>query len=335
MRRVKPLFLPLILAFAALFLLVPACTLQAKSDEPRLDRSANFTQAAQTLDAQLTLAAAGAFPTATRLSTQVGTSIPVITPTSPGDPPAQQTSASGITCDRGMFIEDVSIPDGTNFTPGETFVKTWRIENSGSCTWTPEYAVVFDSGDAMSGPASFPLTSSSVAPGENVEISINLTAPQTPGNYRGDWKLRNAAGQTFGLGTQGIASFWVVINVVEKPALDINFDNAHICNDSNTAIFKVLNTGNALLDSVWITLTNRDSAQVIFGPFTSNGAFMDKASDCPPSGDSVAAGDTSYIAGTIGLNSAPGNTITAEFRFCTGEDLSGSCIDKTLEFKVP
>jgi hypothetical protein len=89
--------------------------------------------------------------------------------------------------------------------PGETFTKTWRLKNAGTCSWTPSYAVVFSSGDSMSGPATQALTTN-VNPGQTVDISINLKAPSTPGTYRGDWKLRNAAGVTF-------ASFYVEIKV--------------------------------------------------------------------------------------------------------------------------
>jgi hypothetical protein len=39
-----------------------------------------------------------------------------------------------------------------------------------------------------------------------MDISVNLKAPGSPGDYRGDWKLRNAAGVMF-------ASFYVDITV--------------------------------------------------------------------------------------------------------------------------
>lgn len=335
MERVRSWILPLLLAAAALLLfVVPACTLQKTPTEPRLDRAANFTQAAQTLDAQLTLAAAGAFPTATRLSTQVGTTIPIITPTTIGDTGEAAPAGPGAVCDVGTFVDDVSIPDGTSFAPGETFVKTWRLRNSGSCTWTSDYSVVFDTGDAMSGPASFPLTQANIAPGDEVEISINLTAPQEPGSYRGDWRLRNPAGQVFGLGSQGTASFWVIINVEDEPDLSVAFDNAHDCGGTNTAVFKVTNTGNTLLDSVRITLTNRNSGQTIFGPFTSNGPFMGSSSECPPGDDSVQPGNQAFIGGSLAA-AASGSTIDAALTFCNQEDSNGICVDKTLEFKTP
>ncbi len=335
MDRARRLLAPCILFTAAILLfIVPACTLQSRTDEPRLDRSANFTQAALTLDAQLTLAAAGAFPTATRLSTQVGTTIPVITPTSPGDT-GQQPSDPNAVCDRGEFIADVSIPDGTSFEPGQTFVKTWRLRNSGSCTWTPDYSVVFDSGDAMSGPATFPLSQTNIAPGQEVEISINLTAPSEPGNYRGDWRLRNPAGQVFGLGSQGTASFWVIINVEEKPDLSVAFADVHNYGGVNTAVFTLVNAGSAQLDSVQTTIENRSPGQTIIGLFTPNGACTVSASECTPGGGSVRSGNTAFFAGGPGANSSSGQTIDATFTFCSQEDLTGTCVVKALEFTIP
>ena len=114
-------------------------------------------------------------------------------------------------CDKAQFVSDVAIPDGTTFSPGAAFTKIWRLKNVGTCTWTTAYSAVFSSGDAM-GATSAPMPKS-VAPGETVDISIGLAAPSTNGHYRGYWKLRNAAGTAFGIGSSGTSAFWVDINV--------------------------------------------------------------------------------------------------------------------------
>jgi hypothetical protein len=98
--------------------------------------------------------------------------------------------------------------------PNENFTKTWRLKNNGSCTWTSSYALIFDSGDSMSGPASKQLTSGTVGPGETMDVSVNLIAPGSPGTYKGYWKLRNGSGVNFGIGTGGTNPFWVEIEVV-------------------------------------------------------------------------------------------------------------------------
>ena len=97
--------------------------------------------------------------------------------------PASAAAAQACT-DRAQFISDVTVPDGTRFNPGATFTKTWRLRNIGTCTWTTGYSMVFNSGNQMGGPASVPMPSS-VAPGQNVDVSVNLTAPNTAGHYIG------------------------------------------------------------------------------------------------------------------------------------------------------
>jgi hypothetical protein len=72
----------------------------------------------------------------------------------------------------------------------------WRLRNGGTTTWTTDYALAFIGGAQMGGPNAVPL-SNPVPPGETVDISVNLVAPETSGNYRGYWEMRNAAGELF------------------------------------------------------------------------------------------------------------------------------------------
>lgn len=118
-------------------------------------------------------------------------------------------SATSI-CDMAQFISE-TIPDGTNFTAGDTFTKTWRMKNAGTCTWSG-YALVFDSGEAMSGVS--PISIGTVAPGQEVDLSVNLKAPAANGTYRGYWRIRNASGVLIPVqgGYQG-RSFFVEIDV--------------------------------------------------------------------------------------------------------------------------
>jgi hypothetical protein len=60
----------------------------------------------------------------------------------------------------------------------------------------------------MDGPAASPLPT--VAPGEDVELTVELTAPTAPGAYRGEWQLRDPNGRLF---APGGAPFWVDIVV--------------------------------------------------------------------------------------------------------------------------
>lgn len=128
----------------------------------------------------------------------------------PGTPTVTPIPAP--TCDRAQFITDVTVPDGTLFSPNVTFSKTWRLKNIGTCIWTTSYALIFDTGDKMGGPDAVNLPNT-VSPGQTVDLTISLTAPGTAGSYRGYWKFRNANGAPFGIGSAGNKSWWVDIKV--------------------------------------------------------------------------------------------------------------------------
>lgn len=115
-------------------------------------------------------------------------------------------------CDAAAFVSDVTIPDGTAFAPGAAMVKTWRFKNVGTCTWSTSYAIVFYSGSKMGAPSAVNLPTS-VAPGGTVDVSVNMTAPSTPGHYRGNWMLRNASNVLFGVGPSGTWVFFIDIIV--------------------------------------------------------------------------------------------------------------------------
>ncbi len=188
-----------------LALILSACNLPPETDEPP-SASVVLTAAAQTVEANLTQSAVQ------------NTATPqVVVPTSTTAPPTvtlavSPTTGSGSTvptatsdCDDAEFVADVTIPDGTVLDPNESFTKTWRLRNTGTCSWTSSYAVVFSNGNSMSGPTTQALTGN-VNPGQTMDISVNLKAPATAGDYTGYWKLRNAAGVTF-------ATFYVDIKV--------------------------------------------------------------------------------------------------------------------------
>ena len=137
------------------------------------------------------------------------------TPSDTPEPDTPTPSDTPIPCNLAKFVSDVSIPDGTTFQPGDTFTKTWRLQNVGSCAWTSGYDIVFSGGDAMDAPASVQLTAGTVNPGQNVNISVDMTAPVSEGTYRGNWKLREPGDELFGIENSSSGLFWVEIEVEE------------------------------------------------------------------------------------------------------------------------
>jgi len=174
------------------------------------DVNAIYTNAAATLEAQqLTLEASEPTATPTFTLTPTMTITPFDTPTvfiqSGLASPTTALGGGATTCDNSVFVTDVTIPDGTQMTPGQTFTKTWRLQNNGTCPWTTAYQLVFVVGNAMGGNAV--AISGTVNPGASADISVPMTAPTAPGEHRGDWRLVNANGQQFG------TFVYVIINV--------------------------------------------------------------------------------------------------------------------------
>jgi len=211
----------LILAPVLLLIAGLACNLPSGAQNPP-DAAATLnalsTAAARTIEAAATQAANGTPGLTT--SPAFPTGLFTLAPT--------RTPAPVIRCDAAAFIADVSISDGTAIGRGNSFTKTWRLQNAGTCAWTPSYALVFVSGSQMGGPSVLALPGY-VNPGQTVDLSVNLTAPDTDGHYRGYWKLRNPAGAVFGIGQLADTAFWVDINVKGPSFVAYDFV-ANFCN---------------------------------------------------------------------------------------------------------
>lgn len=95
-----------------------------------------------------------------------------------------------------IFVSDETIPDGTVIEPGATFLKTWRVRNSGNAAWDIGYGLSFHAGEAMNGPEH--ITVPPVRSGAVADVSVTLTAPEEPGTYRSIWRVHNPVGTQFG-----------------------------------------------------------------------------------------------------------------------------------------
>lgn len=199
----------LLTVFIVATLILGACNLPKAPTQEEIEATtiagtaaAIFTQVAETAaamsptDTPLPPVTDTLLPTNTLFPTQVATATPTQIP-----------------CNRASFVKDVSIPDNAAIEPGATFTKTWRLKNNGTCTWTSGYVLLFDNGDQMNAPATASVTSGSVAPGETLDISVDLTAPTKPGTYQGNFKLRSPDNIVFGINGDGQGPFWVKVVV--------------------------------------------------------------------------------------------------------------------------
>jgi hypothetical protein len=179
-------------------LLLTACNSPSTNTTPTPDTNLIQTSVVETYAAAMTQTASAEptvelFPTLTPSPTIA----PIVTITSAlaTIPPA--TGAATRSCYSLAYVSDVTIPDNTPVTPGQTFTKTWKVVNNGSCAWDAGFKFAFVSGEAMSG-VTYTLPSAVPVNGI-VEISIAMTAPTNKtGAVRGDWRMSTASGQFFG-----------------------------------------------------------------------------------------------------------------------------------------
>lgn len=142
---------------------------------------------------------------------------PLPTPSTASSPSASAATSTVPTClNSAEFVRNLSIADNTAFKPGTMFAKIWQVKNTGTCTWTPSYALVYASGESMGSPAVLPLPQV-VKPGDTVDIRLNLVAPAIPSTYTGYWYLRDETGALFGLGPDGTQPLGVTIVVRPLP----------------------------------------------------------------------------------------------------------------------
>lgn len=171
-------------------LLLSACNFPLSGGSEEDEANALATAVAMTIQAMENQP----LPTDTPAPQSTATGMPTVTaqPTNTvsGPPPATPQP-----CDKAALAAE-TIPDDSEFGPGQSFTKSWTMRNVGTCTWNTDYKLKFASGDAMGGPASVNLTSS-VAPDQQIKIEVPLKAPSSAGTYTGYWQLTNSEGENF------------------------------------------------------------------------------------------------------------------------------------------
>lgn len=195
LRASRPAVILVLLSFV-----LGACRPAPAETTPTPEPNTVLTAAAETAEARLT---ENARPQDTPTPAPTDTPAPV-TPTRPPtstatlilQPSITPTAGTSTGGDAAQYVADITVPDGTQFSPGERFTKTWRLQNTGTSVWTSNYALAFIGGAQMGGPETVSLTQS-VAPGETVDISVDLVAPQETGSYKGFWEMRNVGAELF------------------------------------------------------------------------------------------------------------------------------------------
>jgi len=155
-------------------------------------------------------------PTLTETQAATATEAPTATETPPVQAsvtPIPPTNSPNCT-NSASFVADVTVPDNSNISPGQNFTKTWRVKNTGSCIWGPDYVLTHYSEEQMGPPSSVPL--SVTFPDQTVDISVDLTASTAKGSHKGYFVIKNPAGLIMKIDKD--SRLWVVINVASEVA---------------------------------------------------------------------------------------------------------------------
>ncbi|CAF3506009.1 unnamed protein product [Rotaria sp. Silwood1] len=111
------------------------------------------------------------------------------------------------------FIADVTVGEGEAIPPNTRFIKTWRVENSGTERWPNNCSLRFVNGDRLQDRDEIYV--SSLAPGEQTNISVNITSPNVSRIIRSQWRLFTSAGVPFG------DPIWLIASVEEGGIMGI------------------------------------------------------------------------------------------------------------------
>ena len=138
--------------------------------------------------------------------TKVLVAVPTASPTRTAEPSATptadvtatlETPAVANPCYNLFWIEDRTIPDGTQMKPNEVFTKTWFVQNNGGCAWAPGFTFTHFGGDPMRG-APLKLTEP-IPVGAKRELSIQLIVPSgINGLIQSSWRMTDENGIFFG-----------------------------------------------------------------------------------------------------------------------------------------
>jgi uncharacterized protein YkwD len=156
--------------------------------------------------------------TATTAATTTATETSATSTTLPTNtsPPATPRPTNAPDCtNHATFVADVTFPDNSQVAAGELFTKTWRVGNLGTCTWGPDYTLTHYSDERMSALSPVPL--GITGPGEFLEISVDLRAPNSLGTHRGNFVIKNPAGLIMSVDDD--SRLWVIIDVTDAIVL--------------------------------------------------------------------------------------------------------------------
>lgn len=127
------------------------------------------------------------------------------------------------------FVRDITYPDGIIIAPGTEFNKVWRIRNDGSVDWPCGVVLCNAGGDILSDPEAcveLPVLKA----GKEVNIHVQLRAPECSGRFVSYFSAKTAEGQGFG------QRLWASVVVSEDAIQYSILEHEDSLNDTETPI---------------------------------------------------------------------------------------------------
>jgi len=127
---------------------------------------------------------------------------------------------------KSRFISDVTLPDGTAVTPGTKVTKIWKLGNCGSQDWASGTKLLHVGGDSLLERPQEPIVVDPAAANGEVDVAVDLIAPEDPGRYISYFRLCGPRGMRFG------QRIWVMLVVADdedddSDGLDAALDSDH------------------------------------------------------------------------------------------------------------
>ena len=245
-------YFPQILICAVFVFSISACA-SPEPPAPTLDVNEIVQQVAATLEMGYTQTAQ-AIPTATNTPEPTITPVPsatsepltiatptlTFTPTLSGPTPLPINPATANGCYNAALVADVTVPVGTSFKAGDSFKKTWRLINTGTCDWTGEFKITYAGGDLFGSDTT--KIRQRVGVGGIADISLDMVTPSgASGTVVSYWQMATDAGSLFG----PVLTVSIILPGSNPTATSIGCYNATLVSDVTIPSGTRLNPGEA------------------------------------------------------------------------------------------
>merc|ERR1719265_2633821 len=112
---------------------------------------------------------------------------------------------------KARFIADVTLPDGTVVEAGSKVTKIWKLHNHGSKDWSEGTQLLHVGGDTLLETAE-PVIVDAAGANAEIDVAVDLVAPEKPGRYISCFRLAGPRGMRFG------QRIWVTLVVAADSA---------------------------------------------------------------------------------------------------------------------